>query len=243
MTRQLRIFLAGLLVVVPFAITVWVLWTVGLWLDGLGVNLALKPVWDLLGLHEKWPLTNIHGVGAVVLLVAVYLVGLLMRFWLFRRALGLMDAIFQRIPGVKTIYQSVRDLMRLFDTESSKSMGRVVEYRQPGSQLGVLGILTNEQPDGADGEDTAAVYFPFAYMIGGPVAFVPKAHLRDVDMPVEKALRLSATAHIASDEDKKRRPDAAPPDAAPPGQAGTTGQAGTDLAGKVQADGNVGQKG
>jgi uncharacterized membrane protein len=214
MARQLKIFLAGVLVVVPFAITVWVIWAVGLWLDDLGVNLALRPIWGLLRLDKWRDIDTIHGVGAVVLVVGIYLIGLLTHFWLFRKTLDLADAVFLRIPGVSTIYKSIRDLMLLFDSDSAGRMGSVVEYCEPDSQMAMLGILTNEQPEGSlDGK--AAVYFPLAYMIGGPIAFVPREHLREVDMPVEQALRLCATAQVT-----KRSSGAEAPPSAPPGMEG-----------------------
>jgi len=204
MKRQLRIFLTGLLVVVPFAITVWVIWAAGSWLDRGGVNLFLKPVWDLFHLHDNWPLANVHGVGAIMLLVSIYLIGLLMHFWLFRQFVELAAALFRRLPGVRTIYESVRDLLNLFDPRAAKKMGKVVEYVAPGSDVGLLGILTNAQPEGTLGEEKAAVYLPLAYMIGGPVVFLPKSQLREVDMPVEKALRLCATAHVTTKDASDR---------------------------------------
>jgi len=200
MRKQLRILLTGLLVVVPFAITVWAIWTAGLWLDKLGIGLALKPVWDLLGLHEKWNLADTHGLGALVVVLTIYLVGVLMHFWLFRRIVELAEKLIERVPGVKTLYESVRDLMKLFGPETRKTMGRVVEYRPAGSEIGVLGILTNERPAGTADAGKAAVYFPLAYMIGGPVLFVPRERLREVDMPVERALRLCATAHVTAEQ-------------------------------------------
>ena len=201
MKRQIKILLTGLLVVVPFAITVWVIWQAGSLLDNWGANIVLKPIWDIFDLHDRWELGRIHGVGAVILIIAVYLVGLLMHFWLFRRVVSLVERIFGRVPGVKTIYESVRDLMKLFSAESKEKMGRVVEYRTPGSEIGVLGILTNEQPVGAGDEGRSAVYFPLAYMIGGPVLFVKSDRLREVDMPVERALRLCATGQVSAEKD------------------------------------------
>lgn len=221
MKRQLRILLTGLFVVVPFAITVWLIWKVGLMLDELGVNLALKPIWDLFNLHDQWNLQKIHGVGAIILIVGIYLVGLLMHFWVFRSLVDLFERLFEKVPGVKTIYESVRDLLKLFGSESRKKMGRVVEYRPPGAVMGVLGILTNEQPIGTGDEDKVAVYFPLAYMIGGPVLFIPRDHLQEVDMPVERALRLCATGQVGietsgqgSTESNANPPDDAanPPD-------------------------------
>ncbi|MHC4294175.1 MAG: DUF502 domain-containing protein [Planctomycetota bacterium] len=197
MKKQLKIFLTGLFVVVPFAITVWVIWEVGLWLDGMGRGI-LAPIWDRFEI-ESPRLEDLHGVGAGLLIVAIYLLGVLMHLWLFRRAVGLFERVFERVPGVKTIYESVRDLMKLFGSESRK-MGRVVEYQVDESDVGVLGILTNEQPSGIEHAGKVAVYFPFAYMIGGPVLFVPRDRLREVDMPVERALRLCATAQVGIGE-------------------------------------------
>ncbi len=218
MKRQLKIFLAGLFALVPFAITVWVIWWVGLALDNLGVNLALRPIWKVFELEDRWPLEQIHGVGAVILIVAIYLVGLLMHFWLFRGIVRVFERIFEKVPGVKTIYESMRDLMKLFGSESRQKMGRVVEYLPPGAALGVLGILTNEQPSGTGDTDRAAVYFPLAYMIGGPVMFVPRDHLREVDMPVERALRLCATAQVGIDAPVPSAGEGA----AEPGETGAT---------------------
>jgi len=193
MKQQLKILLTGLFVVVPFAITVWVIWVVGMSLDNVG-KLALRPLWKAFDIQSP-KLEQLYGLGAVLLIVAIYLIGLLMHFWLFRGLVGLFERLFERLPGVKTIYESVRDLMKLFGSQSGK-MGRVVEYLPPGQDVGVLGILTSEQPSGAGGDGRVAVYFPLAYMVGGPVLFVAREHIRDVDMSVERALRLCATAHV-----------------------------------------------
>ena len=54
MKNQLKILLTGLFVVVPFAITVWVITAAAFWLDGLG-KAALRPIWDALGLKTlRW---------------------------------------------------------------------------------------------------------------------------------------------------------------------------------------------
>ena len=196
MKRHLKILLTGIFVIIPFAITVWVIWKVAGALDAMG-KAALQPIWSAMHI-ERPALENLHGVGMIILLLAVYLIGLMMHFWLFNKMVRLVEAVFRRVPGVKTIYESVRDLMKLFGSDSSQKMGQVVEYCPPGGEMGMLGILTNEQPDGAP-EGKVAVYLPMAYMIGGPVVFVPPEHLRPVNMPVERALRLCATAQVGID--------------------------------------------
>ena len=67
--------------------------------------------------------------------MGIYLVGLLMRFWLFSGLVTLVEKLLAHVPGVKTIYESVRDLMKLFGSESQR-MGHVVEYLPPDTQVG-----------------------------------------------------------------------------------------------------------
>ncbi len=195
MNRQLKIFLAGLFAIIPIALTIAVIIWAGSMLDGMGKG-AIKLVWVNLLDNEGADVDNLHGVGVLLLFVTIYLVGLLTHVWLFRKLLGLVEGIFAHVPGIKTIYESVRDLMKLFGSGSKQKMGRVVEYCPAGTAMGMLGIMTSQQPEGASGDDKAAVYFPLGYMIGGPVLFVPKCDLRTVDMPVERALRLCATAYV-----------------------------------------------
>ncbi len=189
MNKQLGIFLAGVIIVVPVVLTAYAIWWVGVGLDAAGAS--------LLG---RMNVPYIPGVGAAVVLAGIYLIGLLARFLLFRKALDLFERIVARVPGVKTIYESIRDMMGLFGRDSHR-MGRVVEYRPPGSAATALAILTNDRPPGIAQEGTeqkVAIYLPFSYMIGGITIFVEPQHLREVDMSVEVALKLAATAVVTS---------------------------------------------
>ena len=197
MQKQLRILLAGVMVLAPLAVTAWIIWTLGSSLDQMGRNLFPA------GTIEPPP-----GVGAAVVLVGVYLVGLLTHFWLFRGMLSWLDVLVTKVPGVKTIYESVRDLLKLFGGDSRR-MGKVVRYKMPGSDMSMLAILTNEAPAGLDGEDPegrkVAIYLPYSYMFGGITIFVSPENIREVDMPVERALKLCATAQVTPTQE-------APPD-------------------------------
>jgi anti-anti-sigma factor len=202
--RQVRILFAGALVLVPMAITAWVIWSVGTWLDSLGQRAATN-----LGLKHGMP----QGVGALVLIATMYMVGLLTQLWLFRFLFGLLEKLVTRVPGVKTVYESVRDLMKLFGG-GSKHMGRVVQYSAPGSDATFLGILTNENPLGLEEGDPnrkVAVYMPLSYMIGGPTALVSPKHIVEVDMTVEQCMKFCATAQVGS-HTISQRPHAPPPE-------------------------------
>ena len=187
MNRQLRIFLAGAMVVVPFALTAYVVWWAGAGLDGL-VN-------DLIGPKDNGDRRLPPGAGALAVLVGVYLVGLLMHLWLFRWVVGLLEKALSRVPVVKGLYEAFRDLLKLFGGRSEQ-MGQAVRYSPRGSDIKLLGIRTSTSPRGAAGEGRVAVYLPMSYQIGGYTVYVPADAVEPLDMSVEEALRIAATADV-----------------------------------------------
>lgn len=207
MNKQVRTFLAGVLVVVPFAVTLWVIYSLATWLGSIGYRLLAKtPVAEGGKMGTLGSLAKDHGMetalaiaGAVLVFVVIYFVGLLMSSIMFRRVIQSIENMIRWVPGVKTIYESVRDLLKLFGSGSGK-MGKVVLYRPNGGEMAMLGILTNENPSGLATlaeHQLVAVYLPMAYMLGGPIVYVPRKYLTELDIPVEHALKLCATAEIS----------------------------------------------
>jgi len=189
--KQLRIFFAGAMVLVPLAITAWIVWSLGFWLDDLG-----RRAFESLGTQIKpYP-----GTGALILIAVIYAIGLLTHLWVFRAFFRVLERLVTRLPGAKTIYESVRDLMKLFGGESRR-MGRVVQYNVPDTDMTLLGILTNENPLGLPRNvphRKVAVYVPYSYMLGGLTVFVSPEYLVEVDMSVEQCMKLCATAQVGS---------------------------------------------
>ena len=186
MKKQLRILLAGMLIVVPFAITIWIIISVGTWLD----SLAREPM-------KAWGVPVGPGVGALIVIAAVYLVGLLTHLWVFRWVVEFLERLVARVPGVKTIYESVRDLLKLFGGDARR-MGKAVLYSPPGSTMTILAIMTNEHPAGLGAKgDKVAIFLPYSYMFGGITVYVPPDCLCEVNIPVEEVLKLCATAQVS----------------------------------------------
>ena len=187
MKRHVQIFLAGVMVVAPLGVTVYVIWWLGSGLDGL-VRSAVGAVST--DLADKL----IPGAGALVLLAGVYLVGLMTKVWGFRWITAGLEGLFVRLPVVRSLYESVRDMLKLFGGDPAQ-MGQVVRFRLPGTEVEVLGIQTSSSPRGAGRDGTVSVYLPMSYMLGGPMVYVPADAVTPVDMSVEQALRIAATAN------------------------------------------------
>lgn len=197
MKKQLGIFLAGVMVVVPFAVTAYIIWWAGTAMDGL-VRSSIEAVFP--GVEDWWH----SGMGIILLLVCIYFIGLLTHLWVFRWALGLIERIFSRLPGIKSIYESVRDILNLFGGDANKT-GQAVRYRVPGTEIDLLGIRTSTSPKAAEGSDKVAVYLPMSYMIGGPTLYVSPDSLEPIDMSVEEVMKVAAIAGASTGQttDKK----------------------------------------
>lgn len=201
MKKQMRILMAGVLVVAPFAVTIWAVAGLGQMLD----SLVRAPIKSATGV------VLFPGVGMLIVLAAVYLIGLLAQVWVFSWILKALEGLMTRLPGIRTIYESVRDLLKLFGGDAKK-MGQVVLYTPPGSTTTVLGIRTSPVSGGrgVSGRDTATVYLPFSYMFGGLTVFAPPECLREIDMPVETCLKLCATAFVTNSEQASPKTGEAP---------------------------------
>jgi uncharacterized membrane protein len=189
--RIARIFVSGLVVILPLVITAGlILWVVTA-LEGMlgGVLRVLIPD------QAYHPLL---GLAAAVGLV--FLVGLLMEGVLFQRLVEWFESVLNRIPLVKTVYNAVRDLMTLFSKSGAQKFSRVVMVRIPALPAQLLGFVTVEdfeslpfRPD----QDTVAVYLPMSYQIGGYTLFLPRELLTPVDLSLEDAMRFIVTAGMS----------------------------------------------
>lgn len=200
MKKHIKTFMTGALIIAPLAITAWLIVWIGTALGGLGYKLV-----DAIGLTEQiLPQFRVYAgaIGVIIVLVGVYLTGLLGNVWLFGKFFAFVDHLLSSVPGIKTIYESIRDLMKLFGGQQG-SMGRVVLYQPAGSGMKMLGIVTNEAPAGRpEGDDSVLVYLPLGYMIGGPIVYAPLDQIEDVDMPAETALKLAITAFVGVKDDE-----------------------------------------
>jgi uncharacterized membrane protein len=158
MRHLVRYFLRGLIVFVPAVVSVLVLWTVFLKVDGL--------------LGIPFP-----GAGFVATVAAVTLVGFLASNFVTQRAFDLLDRVFQRVPFVKLVYGSVRDLVNAFVGER-KGFDRPVSVALAGADGPLLvGFATRETLEAPGLEELVAVYVPQSYAFAGHVLLVPRSRV------------------------------------------------------------------
>jgi uncharacterized membrane protein len=198
--------IAGLLVVIPLATTIWLATTVSRFVLAFLTSIPkqFNPFNTLNPLLQE--LINL-GVGLLVPLLGILLIGLMARNIVGRWLLEFGEGTLLRIPLAGSVYKTLKQLLETFLRDNSSRFRRVVlvEYPRPG--LYALGFVTGVLASSlqADFEDTMlSVFIPTApNPTTGWYAVVPETSVRDIDLSVEDAFRTIISAGIVSPDDKE----------------------------------------
>jgi uncharacterized membrane protein len=155
MSRLVKYFLQGLLLVAPIAVTIYVCWLIFITID-------------------RWLGIPVRGAGFLVTLVLITLIGFAGSTFLSRKLLGALERIMQKVPLVRLLYSSTKDLLSALVGEK-KRFDRPVLVTVISGQLQLLGFITQESLDGLGLAGHVAVYIPQSYNFAGNLVIVPKA--------------------------------------------------------------------
>ena len=177
--------LAGLLLLVPIIITYVLLRFLFDTIDGL-----LQPVVQgTVGMQ-------IPGLGALVLIVLIYLVGLVGANFLGRRMFDLGKAMLLRIPIIGTVYSSAKQLIDALSGTGPSNIRHVVMIEYPRKDAWTIGFLTASIYD-TEGNPLSIVYIPTAPTPqSGWIAIVPERDIHYTDLSVAAAMRLVLSGGI-----------------------------------------------
>jgi uncharacterized membrane protein len=194
-----KLFLKGLAVVIPITLTLAILWWMAAGAERL-MGSVLK-----FTMPGGW---YVPGMGLASGLALVVLIGLLSHVLIFQKIFHLGDAIFHRLPLVKTIYTAIKDFIGYLSPDKDSKMTKVVMVQLPGQSFQLIGFVTREQFDDLPftpiAEDPVAVYMPMSYQIGGYTLFLPRTALTPLDIPFETAMRLVLTGGVTQERENNK---------------------------------------
>ena len=156
MRRLANYFLRGLLITAPAVLTFYLCWLAIRWVD------------SLLG-------TNIPGLGVVAAVAAVTLIGALASNLITKTVLATADRLVAKLPFVRLLYTSIKDLLNAFVGEQRR-FNRPVRARigEGTAEVYLLGFVTSESLGHLGLADQVAVYVPFSYSIAGHILILPR---------------------------------------------------------------------
>lgn len=179
--------LAGILVMVPIGITVWILWFFFRVVDRI-----LQPVLEAtLGYR-------IPGLGLILTLILLYGIGLFASWVLGRRLIHWGEAILKRIPLVKNIYTAVKQVVETLSGPRSQAFKRVVLVEFPRPGIWAVALVTGEIYD-SEGKKLLKLLIPTALnLASGSLELVPEEQVRETNLSVENAIKMVVSGGLLS---------------------------------------------
>ncbi len=196
MSKLRKWLLSGLLVIVPVAITIAVLqWIIGT-LDG--TLLILPDAWHpdkLIGVH-------IPGFGVLLTLGILLLVGAVVSNFVGKKLVTWGDSVVSRIPVVRSIYSSVKQVSDTIFSESGNAFRTAVLVQWPRLDVWTIAFVT-----GAPGGEVAdhlvgeylSVYVPTTpNPTGGYFVMLRRSDCIELKMSVDEALKYVISMGVVS---------------------------------------------
>ncbi len=221
-------FLTGLVVIAPIGLTIWLIWTVIGWIDGVVLPLVPGPyrpdrlLETLLG-WENTPI-NIRGVGVVVFLLFTIIVGWMAKGLIGRSLIRWGEGLVDRMPVVRSVYNGLKQIAETVFAQSETNFDKacLVEYPRRGIwaiafiSTSAKGEIKTRIRDGADHADMVSVFLPTTpNPTSGFLLFVPRSDVIELEMGVEDAAKLVISAGLVYPNSKNPgEPPSQLPDAA-----------------------------
>jgi uncharacterized membrane protein len=198
-----RYFITGLLIWVPLGITLWVL---NLLIGSMDQSLLLLPEkWQ----PQAWLGFRIPGLGVILTLVVIFVTGLATANIIGQRLVDFWEGFLLRIPVVKSIYNSVKQVSDTLLSSEGHAFRKVLLVRYPHAEAWSIAFQT-KLPDEVAGrllEDHVAVFIPTAPSpVNGFYFFVKKSETIELDMSVDLALKTIVSMGVAT-VDGTAKPD------------------------------------
>jgi uncharacterized membrane protein len=203
MMARLRTWLfTGLLVLVPIAITAWVIEFVVSSMDKV-LNI-LPAAWQpkqLLGVE-------IPGIGLVAVLLLLLVVGALAHNFIGRKVVGAWDSLLNRIPVVRSIYKSVKQVSDTLFSENGNAFREAVLVQYPREGVWTIAFVTGT-PEGdvarslnGASEALISVYVPTTpNPTSGFFLMLPRANVKPLEMSVDQALKYIISMGVVAPEE------------------------------------------
>jgi uncharacterized membrane protein len=182
MNWLIKNFLRGLVIVVPIALTIYLLYEVFVRIDRL-LNLRMP------------------GVGFAITIAGIIVIGALASNFFVRKFLQLTEAVFTRAPLVRLIYASIKDLLEAFVGDKKRFDQPVAVTIADGVRT--LGFVTQDDLGFLSMPGQIAVYLPFSYSMAGTLVIVARERVERLAIDSASIMALVVSGGVSRVAPKK----------------------------------------
>lgn len=195
--RMKRHFLTGIAILLPLAVTIWIVSFV--------VDLLTDPFLDMtknilitIGISGSPFVSFISKILILLFLVTFILgIGAVTRYFFFRYLIRLGDMVLHKIPVISSVYKTSQELIQTIFTSDNKAFKQVVLVPFPHKDARTIGLLSRDDLSG----DTVPVFIPTTpNPTSGYLVFFNTKDVVLIDMPVETAMRYVISCGVLIDQ-------------------------------------------
>ncbi len=189
-------FLTGIVVIAPVALTMWLVWSVVGWIDGVVLPLVPKSFQP-----EPYIGINLRGVGLVFFFMFTVFIGWVAKGWIGRSLIRWGESLVLQMPVVRTIYSGVKQIAETVFSQAERSFEKACLVEYPRKGLWVIGFVSTEaKGEVAEKSQAGRLMGVFVPTTPNPTSgfllFVPKDDIIELDMSVEQAAKLVISAGL-----------------------------------------------
>ena len=184
--RLINYFLQGLLYIAPLGVTVFILYALFDFFDGL----LRSSIQSLFGI-------DIPGLGLVFIIAMVTLLGFVGQTVVAQPVKKYLNQIIKQTPFLQTIYTTTKDFIEAFLGKEKKFVHPVLVKLNHTCELERIGFLTQTDLSELKIKDKVAIYFPQSYSFSGDLFIVPSENVTPLDISPRDAMKFVVTGGVA----------------------------------------------
>lgn len=193
-------FFTGVVVAAPVAITVYMSYHLVIWINKMTSRL----------IPQQWKIGDfvpyaVPGLGLVLLLVALFFIGMLTTGYVGKFFVRLWEKIIRKMPVVSSIYSLLKQIFETFLSQKSNSFTETVLVEYPRKGLWTIAFVSKERTGGEveakTKKKTISIFVPTTpNPTSGFLIFVPEKDVIKLDMSVEEGIKYVISCGIVTPE-------------------------------------------
>lgn len=202
-------FLTGIVVIAPVGLTVWLIWTVIGWIDGVVLPLVpgrLDP--------EQYIGINLRGIGVIFFLFFTVLVGWIAKGIIGRSLIRWAESLVAQLPIVRSVYNGVKQIAETVFVQSERSFEKACLIEYPRKGIWAIGFISTETKGEVAhkaivGGGMTSVFVPTTpNPTSGFLLFFPTEDVIELEMTIEEAAKLVISAGLVYPHEDPKAPPA-----------------------------------
>ncbi|MFH1640459.1 MAG: DUF502 domain-containing protein [Candidatus Omnitrophota bacterium] len=193
MTNLRRYFITGLLVILPLFVTLYFIFIIFRFIDGLWGNFIDPYIKEELGF-------SLPGVGLILGILTITAIGFFTSHFFSKKIFSSLENWFLKFPFIRQVYPAIKQIVHFFVSKEKIAFKKVVLVEYPSKGIWSVGFITNDgfkEAEEKTGRELLHVFIGTSPTpLSGFFVMVPKNEVKFLDVSVEQGLKLIVSGGI-----------------------------------------------